>query len=108
MKPASQYTAPEVIEALTVHLPKTTNSNNPTTAHRRLWQAVLCRAFKDAIGNPGLNQHKARAWLTGESVRFKEVSLFAGYEPYYVFQKAKALEKDGWPNRRKEPHLKAA
>ena len=95
-------------EIPTVHLPETTNSNNENVAYGRLWQAVLCRAFKDAIGTPGLQQPKARAWLTGDSVRFKEVCLLAGYEPYYVFQKAKTLEKADWPNHRKEPHLKAA
>lgn len=92
----------------TVHLPDTTNSNSPTTAYRRLWQAVLCRAIKDAIGNPGLKQRKARTWLTGNGARFQEVCLFAGYEPYYVLRQAKALENEGWPNHRKEPHLKAA
>jgi len=91
-----------------VHLPETTNSNNENVAYRRLWQAVLCRAIKDAIGTPGLVQHKARSWLTRDSAHFKEVCLFAGYEPDYVFQKAKAIENAGWPNHRKEPHLKAA
>lgn len=108
MKPASQYTAPEVIEALTVHLPETTNSNNENVAYRRLWQAVLCRALKDAIDKPGLDQHKARAWLTGYGARFQEVCLIAGYDSHCVLRQAKALEKEGWPNKRKEPHLKAA
>lgn len=94
-----------MIEALTTHLPA---NNNETTAHRRLWQAVLCRAFIDAIGNPGLDQHKDRAWLTGYSAHLQEVCLFAGYDSRYVLRQAKALEKEGWPNHRKEIHPLAA
>ena len=95
-------------EIPTVHLPETTNSNHENVAYGRLWQAVLCRAFKDAIGTPGLDQHKARAWLTGYGARFQEVCLIAGYDSHYVLRQAKALENEGWPNHRKEPHLKAA
>ena len=58
------------------------------SAHRTLWQAVLLRAVRDALGDHEARephaQRDAEAWIRGGGRDFRLVCDMAGFDPAHI------------------------
>jgi hypothetical protein len=76
-----------------------------------MWRAVITQALQDAgskASTPSAKFDKftAIAWLSGISMDFLEVCLFAGLDPEYVKAEAKKAIKRGCIWRKEKPKRK--
>ena len=65
-----------------------TESNQVSTPEQYLWMSVLSKAAHDAIyTSDWLEARRAIAWFKSNNEDFREVCVFAGFNPDYVFSK---------------------
>lgn len=69
---------------------------NPVKGEQALWRAVISQTLMDArnrSAKPEMLSHRIKAvqWLTGMSDDFRRVCEYAGLNPVFVRQKARAM-----------------
>lgn len=76
------------------------------TNEQVMFRAVIGMVFKDATSYPQsswdfyrkqLDCYEARLWLLANEIDFPVVCVWAGLDPEYVRERAKALRRAGWP-----------